>query len=85
MAFEVSRIDRIIGEVAVKYGTTVAAIRSRSRLRIHTVPRQECYVRLLDETPMSYPQVARVMRRKDHTTVIYGERVHRQKIKEGIV
>lgn len=83
MSFDHKRIDRILGEVAIKHGTTIAHLRSDSRLRKYSWPRQECYVRLRDETPMSYPQIARVMRRKDHTTVMYGERVCRERLRNA--
>lgn len=82
MGFIVSRIDQIIHEVAVKHSLTVAVLRGRSRLKEHSIARQECYTRLRDETPMSYPQIARVMKRKDHTTIIYGVRRHRELLKQ---
>ena len=74
---------QIIKQVAEKHGLTVDDLRSQDRSRKYSWPRQEAMVRLRDETALSYPSIARLLRRKDHTTIIYGERVARNRIKEG--
>jgi chromosomal replication initiator protein len=76
---------RIVCEVAEEYGISVADIRSDNRAQQYAWPRQIAMVRLRDETPLSYPAIARVLRRKDHTTIVYGERACRQRIKEGLI
>lgn len=81
----VDRVSIILKEVAQAHGVTVNDLRGESRLRHIARARQVAYVRLRDETPMSYPAIARVMGGKDHTTVLKGERAMRQKIKEGTI
>ena len=73
----------ILREVAEQYGITVQDLLSQSRERKYSWPRGVAYLRIYCETPMSYPQVARLMKRKDHTTIIYGVKATRQRIKEG--
>ena len=85
MAFVIGTAEKIIQEVAVQFCIKVSELRSESKVRKLSEPRQYCYVRLIDETPLSYPQIARILCRKDHTTVIYGERVCREKIKLGLI
>ena len=73
----------IVKQVAEKHGLTVDDLRSQDRSRKYSWPRQEAMVRLRDETALSYPSIARLLHRKDHTTIIYGERVARNRIKKG--
>lgn len=77
------RVSQILKEVAQAHGVTVNDLRGESRFRHIAHARQEAYTRLRDETAMSYPAIARVMAKKDHTTIIHGERACRQRIKEG--
>jgi chromosomal replication initiation ATPase DnaA len=72
-------------EVADKYGITIHELRSDNREKRFSWPRQVAYVRLVDETPLSYPQIARIMGKENHTTVLYGERVGRRRIKQGLL
>jgi len=78
------RAMRIVCEVAEEYGLSVSDLRSDKRARHYSWPRQIAMLRLVDETPLSYPAIARVLGGKDHTTIIYGERAARQRIKEGL-
>lgn len=73
----------IIREVSEKYDIEVSNLLSPSRRRKYAWPRQEAMLRMREETELSYPQIARLLRRKDHATVIYGVRAARQRIKEG--
>jgi chromosomal replication initiator protein len=75
---------RIVHEVAEKYGVTIEDLRGRKRAREYSWPRQIAMLRLVDETTLSYPAIARILRRECHTTIIYGERAARQRIKEGL-
>jgi chromosomal replication initiator protein len=73
----------IIREVAKDHGLTVPELLGPSRRRKYAWPRQEAMLRMREETELSYPQIARLLRRKDHTTIWHGERAARQRIKEG--
>jgi chromosomal replication initiator protein len=77
--------ERIMREVALEYGITLTELRSDDRQRKYAWPRQIAYIRLFDETKLSYPQIARLMGKKDHTTVMHGVKVGRQKIKQGLL
>lgn len=77
------RVSIILREVACEFDVTVNDLRGDCKARHVSRPRQFAYVRLLDETPMSYPAIGRVMGGRDHTTIIYGERACRQRLKEG--
>lgn len=79
------RAMRIVREVADEYGLSVTSLRGGSRKREFAWARQIAMVRLIDETTLSYPAIARVLGCKDHTTIIYGERVARQRLKEGLL
>lgn len=76
-------VSRILLEVAIHHNVTVNEIRSRSRRRNIAHARQEAFVRLRDETYLSYPAIGRVVGDRHHTTVMFGERAARQRIKEG--
>ena len=75
--------QEIIREVAQDHGITVSDILSPSKLRKYAWPRQEAMLRMREETELSYPQIARLLRRDCHTTIITGVRAARQRIKEG--
>lgn len=74
----------IIREVAAKHEVDVSDLLGTSKRRKYAWPRQEAMLRMREETELSYPQIARLLRRKDHTTVMSGEKAARQRIKEGI-
>lgn len=75
-------VSIILHEITARYGVTMEELRGRSRLSRCTMPRLIAYVRLRDETALSYPAIGRMMDR-DHSTIIYGERVARARMKEG--
>ena len=75
--------QQIIREVAEDHDLTIADLLSASKRRKYAWPRQEAMLRMREETELSYPQIARLLRRKDHTTIWHGERAARQRIKEG--
>jgi hypothetical protein len=72
-------IERIKREVAFKHNVTVKQMLSRSRRYEVSFPRQECMWRLREELALSFPQIARVLRRKDHTTAVHGVRAHEKR------
>ena len=78
-----SPAHRIMREVAEAHDITVQDLLSQSRCRQYSWPRQEAMLRMRDETNLSYTQIARLLRRECHTTVVYGERAARQRIQEG--
>jgi len=78
-----SPAQRILVQVAEEHGISMRDLLSQNRARPFSWPRQYAMLRLRDETDLSYPQIARLLRREDHTTIIYGERAARKRIKEG--
>ena len=70
-------VANILQEVAEDYGLTIAALKGQNRSRHITKPRQEAYYRAFVECPhVSYPEIARRIGGRDHTTILHGVRVH---------
>lgn len=80
-----SQSERIMREVCHAYGLSMRQLRSDNRSPIFSWPRQVAYLRLYDETNLSLPQIARLLGKKDHTTVMYGIESGRKKIKQGLI
>lgn len=66
----------IIEATAAKYNTTLVALQSPSRLRLHAYPRHEAMFELFAQGRWSMPQIARSLNRKDHTSVLHAIRAH---------
>lgn len=65
----------IVGFVAARHGLSMAEFRNHSRERQYARPRQIAMYAIRSLCPhMSYPGIARVLERKDHTTVMNGVR-----------
>ena len=73
----------IIREVAAKHEVDVSDLLGTSKRPKYAWPRQEAMLRMREETELSYPQIARLLRRDCHTTIISGVRAARQRIKKG--
>jgi len=74
-------VANILQEVAEDYGLTIAALKGQNRSRHITKPRQEAYYRAFVECPhVSYPEIARRIGGRDHTTILHGVRAHCQRI-----
>ena len=70
-------IANILREVALDYGLTIAALTGQRRQQHITKPRQEVYYRAFIECAhLSYPEIARRIGGRDHTTVLHGVRAH---------
>jgi hypothetical protein len=70
-------VANILQEVAEDYGLTIAALKGQNRSRHITKPRQEAYYRAFVECPhVSYPEIARRIGGRDHTTILHGVRAH---------
>jgi hypothetical protein len=70
-------VANILREVAQEYGLTVAALTGQGRSRHIAWPRQEAYYRAFTECPhLSYPEIARRIGGRDHTTILHGVRAH---------
>lgn len=82
-AMPMDRVSVILREIASQYEVTVADLRGPSRERRFAWPRGMAYIRLRDETPLSYPAIGRVLGGRDHTTVLKGERAMRARIQKG--
>lgn len=71
---------QICKEVAEKHGLTMTEMRSRRRLRLLVVARQEAMWRCRQETLNSLPQIGAFLGGLDHTTVLHGARVHVKRV-----
>jgi hypothetical protein len=71
---------RIIQETAEKYQLEVTDLTGQSRKPRLVAARQEaCY--LLRLAGYSYPQIGRFLGDRDHTTIVHGERKHKERWK----
>jgi chromosomal replication initiator protein len=77
------RVSKILREVAKEFDVPVNELRGKSRERHIARPRQFAYLRLRDETDLSYPAIGRVMGDRDHSTIQHGIRAMRERIKRG--
>ncbi len=74
-------VANILREVAIEYGLTIAALTGPNRQRHITRPRQLVYYRAFTECPhLSYPEIARRIGGRDHTTIMHGVRAHCERI-----
>lgn len=64
--------DSILKLVALQFNVKTTDIRSDKRIRKLSFPRQICMYLLRKHLLLSYPEIAKFMGRKDHTTVIYA-------------
>lgn len=65
--------EKIIQSVCRYYGLTKSELLSERRLRAYAYPRFVA-MHLMRREGLSYQQIARRLKRKDHTTVIHGLR-----------
>lgn len=77
----VDRVTMILKGVAREYGLTINDLRGESKCRHIAHPRQIAYIRLRDETNLSYPAIGRIMGNRDHTTILKGEQAARARLK----
>ena len=74
-------IANILREVALDHGLTIAALTGQARSRHIVRPRQEVYYRAFVEcSHLSYPEIARRIGGRDHTTILHGVRAHCERI-----
>ena len=71
---------KIVSDTARAYGLSYDDLVGPSRLKEISVSRQEAMYRLRYELRMSYKDVARVLRRDDHTTTRWGCMAHAKRI-----
>ena len=74
---------RMVREVAAKHGLTVEELKGPSRKKRVVRPRQEAMYRGVTELKMSYPDVARRLGGRDHTTALHGVEQHRKRMAEA--
>lgn len=77
------RVSKILREVAKEFDVPVNELRGSNKARHIARPRQVAYLRLRDETDLSYPTIGRVMGDRDHTTIIYGIKAVRKRLQQG--
>jgi hypothetical protein len=74
-------VANILREVAQEHGLTVASLIGHERSRHIVLPRHEAYYRAFTECPhVSYPEIARRIGGRDHTTILHGVRAHGARI-----
>lgn len=74
---------KIMLDVAAKHGLTLEELCSPSPKRRFAHPRQEAMWRMYRETRLSSPQIARMLNRKDHTTVLHGVEAYERRQANG--
>ena len=70
----------IVIDTALAYGLTYDDLIGPSRLKEVSVARQEAMYRIRHELRLSFKDVARVLRRDDHTTTRWGCMAHAKRI-----
>lgn len=70
----------IVREVCAKHGLTVPQIIGTCRSRDIVAARHEAFWRLSRETKMSSTRIGYRMGGKDHTTVLHGIKMHKQRM-----
>jgi chromosomal replication initiation ATPase DnaA len=73
----------ILREVADAYSLSFDDLLNDSKQKRFAWPRGVAYTRIYEETALSYPQIAAIMKRKCHTTVVHGVKATRKRIMEG--
>lgn len=76
------RVDRMIREACNAYGIDPAQFISAGRFKNFVRPRQAvCLALRNSRKELSYPQIARLVGRKDHSTIIHA--VHQAEVLRG--
>ena len=77
------RVDRMIKEACETYGIKSSEFLSKGRYVQYVRPRQAvCLALRNSRKELSYPQIARMVGRKDHSTIIHA--VHQANLLRGI-
>lgn len=71
---------KIVSQVCVKHGVTFEEIVGQARSKRIVRARQEAYFRLREERQISWAQIGKMLGGKDHTSVLYGWRMHQAKL-----
>lgn len=67
-------------EVAARHGSTIAELRGCSRQRCVAWARQEAFAEIYSLGRFSLPQIGRFFGDRDHTTVLFGIRRHKERL-----
>lgn len=71
-----NRAAKILHDVACRHNLNPSDIKSASRMGHIVRARQEAMYRLRKRLRISYPQIAKIVGRQDHTTAVHGVRAH---------
>lgn len=74
------RWRKIVDEVLAKHNISMGQLCSKQRRQEIVRARFEAYFRLSEETTLSLPKIGKLLGGKDHTTVLYGIRTHRERL-----
>jgi chromosomal replication initiator protein len=77
------RVSKILREVAKEFDVPVNDLRGPSKEAHIAGPRKIAYLRLRDETNLSYPVIGRVMGNRHHTTVMHGIKAVTKRLQQG--
>jgi chromosomal replication initiator protein len=77
------RVHQILRQVAKEFDVPVSELRGLSKQRHIARPRQLAYLRLYDETSLSYPAIGRIMGDRDHTTIVKGVQAVTKRLQQG--
>jgi hypothetical protein len=75
-----SAAQQVLRDVAKAHGLTLEGLRGRRKDNRHVVPRQEAMYRLHRLLGLPSTTTARLLGRRDHTTVLWGVRRHLERV-----
>ncbi len=75
--------SEVINDVAVAFDLSHAELFSSSRLARVSRPRMASYWLIRETLKRSYPEIARALRREDHTTILHGCRETERRLAGG--
>ena len=85
LTWEKQEAAKIIIDVAIKHGTTVALMRSATRAQKVADARFEAFYRIFSEVGMTQSAIGGLLGDRDHSTVLHGIRVHASRLDVGVV
>lgn len=80
-----AHVRKIVMEVSAVSGVSVADIISHRRPERICVARHFIMYRARNETILSFPEIGRLIGRRDHTTILHGARATDQRIASGLI
>lgn len=74
---------KLAESIAIKHGISFSEMISSRRAPHLVRARQEAMWHLREHTKLSYPQIAYILGKRDHTTIIHGIKRHAERMARG--